>query len=224
MKERPILFKGEMVKAILEGRKTQTRRVITPQPDEEDYGLDTTCLWYAPTIIVKDMEEPGPEVFGFSSEERGWKCPYGAPGDRLWVREAFAKSPSGFIYKVNFDTSDGFGSSVVDLETGDIVPLVWKPSIFMPRSLSRITLEIVKVRVERLQEISRDDVKAEGIKQSQEDGYWLAPLAGVPDFPWRDAHMAYAALWNSINGAGAWEKNPWVWVIEFRKLTESSGS
>lgn len=201
MKDHPILFSGEMVRAILENRKTQTRRVVTPQPDEEDSGLDATCLWYAPTIIVKGMEEPGPEVFGFSSLERGWKCPYGAPGDRLWVRETW-----GYACGVHGKPPECDQSCIgYRADNDNIDEKNWRPSIFMPRWASRIVLEIVKVRVERLQVISHEDVIAEG----GPFGY-----SGSSD-------EDYFYVWDQINGKRGFYAytNPWVWVIEFRKVT-----
>ena len=191
MKEHPILFSSEMVRAILEGRKTQTRRIIPAKLQQ--------C--YSP--------EDEPEAF------IDW-CRYGHKGDHLWVREAFAKSPKAHIYKADFDTSDGFGSSVVDLNTGETCPLVWKPSIHMPRAVSRITLEIVDVRVERLLNISEQDAIAEGTTPS---------IVGA-EYEYLKYRTGYQNLWNSINekrGFG-WDVNPWVWVIEFKRLEPAYAS
>ena len=210
MNEKPILFSGPMVREILEGGKTQTRRVVKPQPDDEDYGLDTKCQWYAPTIVVNGMEEPGPEVFGFSSLERGWKCPYGAPGDRLWVRETWAHDDPD-CKDIRCGNRDHIWwkanetKIVADSFAGDAH---WRSSIHMPRWASRITLEIVNVRVERVQEIAGKDVAAEGV--AFPDATSIA-TTGVRWAPFRD-------LWDSINasrGCG-WNVNPWVWVIEFK--------
>jgi len=192
MKERQILFSGPMVRAILEGHKTQTRRAIKPQPTREN--VDTVTYMY---------------------------CHYGVPGDRLWVRETWAHdepncddihcgNPDHIWYRANETkiVADSFAGKAR-----------WHPSIHMERWASRINLEIVKVRVERLQDITKEDISAEGIKRTA-GGEWLAPLAGVPDYPWGYAHEAYAALWNDINdkrGYG-WDVNPWVWVIEFRRI------
>ena len=166
--EKPILFSGEMVRAILDGRKTQTRRVIKPGLIHElRDGEVVPCLW---------------------------ECPYGGPGDRLWVREAFQPLSGETLFKADFPPFA-------------IGP--WKPSIFMPRNLSRITLEVVSVRVERLQEISFDDMHAEGIVPQH--------IGGSHEL----LKQKYVRpLWDNLNaerGYG-WGKNPWVWVIEFRRL------
>lgn len=178
MSEHPILFSGEMVRAILEGRKTQTRRVITVPVSDAHAGRPHSPMvkhngdWYKP---------------------HEWS-PYGVPGDRLWVRETWAKP------YVNCDAvfrADYKGAGI----------LKWKPSIHMPRWASRITLDVVNVRVERVQDISEEDARAEGI----DDG-WLVR----EQFP--EARIAYRYLWDSINakrGYG-WATNPWVWVIEFK--------
>ncbi len=168
MSEKPILFSGEMIRAVLDGRKTQTRRVVKPQP---------VGLWAAP---------------GKS------RCPYGQPGGRLWVRETFypERSHRGPVsYRATWPRDD-------DPPDGG-----WKPSIFMPRWASRITLEIVSVRVEQVQDISEDDARAEGVDDGTGQTRPLHPY-------W------FRALWDSINskrGYG-WEKNPWVWVVAFRRV------
>lgn len=163
MKERPILFSGEMVRAVLEGRKTQTRRVVKHPP--VGYMLDDT------------------PVFG--------KCPYGQPGDRLWVKETFCKKLYGDV--VCRATCDGIAKD-------NMIGGCWKPSIFMRREYSRITLGIVGVRVERLQEISLNDAKAEGVETTDR----------------------YADLWVKINGAESWNANPFVWVIEFKDVSKEA--
>jgi hypothetical protein len=205
IKERPILFSGEMVRAILEGRKTQTRRLIKPQPDELEllYGPEL----YHPTKVDRNgMEYPGDEVFGIYSDDSGWPCPYGAVGDRLWVRETWQQ----YIEKADgqrhtISTPCKFLNQLLyaATEQGDHPPR-WRPSIHMPRWASRITLEITGVRVERLQKITKADVIAEGI-QGLEDVH-----AG-----W---HQPYADLWVKINGPDSWDANPWVWAIEFRRI------
>jgi hypothetical protein len=183
MKERPILFSAPMVRAILERRKTQTRRIMKPQP----YGF----LFQKP---VKSLG--GAEI----------KCPYGQTGDRLWVRETWGTDAP------NLDTcrrgveSDGlfYGPYyAADADWFDNHTVRMRPSIHMPRWASRITLEITNVRVERLQDISREDAIAEGTPP--------------PDaaYSMRDSYMM---LWESINGRGSWATNPWVWVIEFKRF------
>jgi hypothetical protein len=190
VKERPILFSAPMVCAILAGTKTQTRRVVKPR------GLP--CWSVQPADI--------PRILPF--------CPYGQPGDRLWVREAFGDCTKGAdimagmhydppLYRADADSygllgHDGLGP-VYEEE------IRWRPSIHMPRKFSRITLEVTDVRVERLQDISEADAKAEG----------CGPATAYPH-QYRDA---YAALWEQINGPGSWAANPWVWVVEFKRVT-----
>lgn len=198
VKERPILMNAEMVRAVLEDRKMQTRRVVKHQElieyDESDGSLihvhATDCPNYCDYACHR-------------------LCPYGQEGDRLWVRETFCEMverhrPPKFSYRA--DTSaDGEECRLDFVRCG--YPYRWKPSIHMPRWASRITLEITGVRVERLQEISEADAIAEGVSswaiENNLRGYWVT---------------AFSRLWESINGPGSWATNPWVWVIEFRRL------
>jgi len=185
MKERPILFSGALVRAILAGEKTQTRRVVKLTDSGRVKESGSARNWH--------LDDPN-AVFA---------CAYGKPGDRLWVRETFATQPVGvgFIYRSTnlnylFSSAEGRG---------------WKPSIFMPRAASRITLEITGVRVERLNSISEEDAMYEGA------GSLLAEheyLDGNPD----QYRRCFEMLWESINGPGSWYLNPWVWVVEFRRL------
>lgn len=222
-KERPILFSCEMVRAILDGRKTQTRRVVTDR------------------VLNKCMPSRHPS-FAFDAVTL---CPYGVPGDRLWVRETWKCSwwgegePERIAYKAGGKTQEiRYAESVSydlwsermaeggadDLEKAgwkvgedDIFrhedcnrvaanDLRWRPSIVMPRWASRITLEVTDVRVERLQDISEGDVWAEGAIESGEfeEGY--------------SAVGFFRELWESINGEGSWDANPWVWVIDFEEV------
>jgi hypothetical protein len=198
MKERPILFKAEMVRAILDGRKTQTRRLV-----KHVAMLGDSKGWCA----AAQAQEPGwVHIVG---DYRRF-CPHGQPGDRLWVKETFRLSTTNDcacyepcnckvgtpIYRADFNCSDDEGP--------------WKPSIFMPRWASRITLEIVNVRVERLNAITEEDAQAEGCEP--EDGCYTS------DFALHGYVPAYRTLWESINGIGSWAINPFVWVIEFKKL------
>ena len=194
MKEHPILFSTEMVIAILEGRKTQTRRVVKPQPDKHSghaYRVDTD-RYLTPSFLD---EIPDPACFFV-------ECPYGLPGDRLWVRETWANAPRGFIYKADFWPVP-WADSVIDIPTGQTIPLIWKPSIHMPRIASRILLEVVSVWVEQVQDISEGDIIAEGCPSDYLLGInWFRPL------------------WDSINekrGYG-WNINPYVWVVEFKRV------
>lgn len=200
MKERPILFSGAMVRAILAGRKIQTRRVVKEQD------------------LVEFCEETGEFIFAHSRECPnfcdyacgGLPCPYGKVGDRLWVRETWAPASS-------FDPSPETGAVYRADHYGVEVDWKWKPSIHMPRWASRIMLEITGVRVERLQEIGKDgrhasDVKAEGL--TEENWLHLAKFFHADDCP----AIAFSQLWESINGKGSWSLNPWVWVVEFKRV------
>jgi len=189
MKEKPILFNSEMVKAVLEGRKTMTRRVVKPQPPAWEW---TSVPEYAEARGLTTKLSNGKYV----------KCPYGAVGDQLWVRESFHYT---YGYPANHDPSIWY-SADGEPECGD-----WskgKPSIHMPRWASRIQLEVTGVRVERVQDISVEDCLAEGIPPH------VSGMNIVYDF--RD-------LWDSINGKPrkdgtdiSWKANPWVWVVEFK--------
>lgn len=204
-RERPILFSGGMVKAILAGHKTQTRRVMKPQPSEgwEPHSYGEVHKMLDGEFIFRN-EEPVVAGWGPSDEEgyEAYPCPFGQPGDRLWVRES---------YRVMYP----HGKAELQYKA-DFKPLKydeWKASIFMPRWASRLTLEVTGVRVERLQDISKADVIAEGL--TERDGYALADVhAG-----W---HEPFAQLWDSINGdkpGRAWADNPWCWAIEFKQVT-----
>lgn len=197
MRERPILFSGPMVRAILDGKKTMTRRVIKPQPEME---LDGEIL------------PDGTGGYGWEPVLPPWsKWPYQV-GDRLWVRETWQI----------IDGCDGPEDNPVyradgELSYTDDEPFRWRPSIFMPRWASRIALEITAVRVERLQEITEEDARAEGII----DGGCLNCGEHEPcgcNNPQPDARDSFVWLWDSINGKTCpWSSNPWVWVISFKK-------
>ena len=183
MTEKPILFSGEMVKAILNGRKTQTRRAIKPQPGDDytknskiSYDADGDCIWW---------RLPGPMVM------TGAKNKFGKIGDRLWVKETFQPVQlASEVTQWRYRATDKKG----------LAP--WKPSIFMPRKASRITLEITGIRVERLKDISNEDCFAEGLPADTTKG----------NRTW------YGDLWEEINGKGSWDENPWVWVVAFKKV------
>jgi hypothetical protein len=202
--ERPILFSGEMVRAILAGRKTQTRRVLKSQPREIRYpGMSSKYGPIWPMFFIEG--KPFENVH----------CPYGQPGDRLWVRETFRYFDDGDIfYKADFLQ---FGDDYIPVHADD-EPEEWKwqPSIFMPRKISRISLEITKVRIERVQEITDRDARAEGVTLNCSGDHISHDVA---------RHIEhYEDLWDSINekrGFG-WQKNPWVWVIEFSRANEAT--
>lgn len=211
MNERPILFSAPMVRAILEGRKTQTRRVCKvhagaePNPPHVD-----AALW----------------SFSAGPDHRQFRCPYGIAGDRLWVRETHAflwPDESGYTvdeatglerpwtarecnveYKA--DTNNPYpGDWPEDQAKGYDEAPKWKPSIHMPRHASRILLKVVNVRVQRLQDVTRGDCMAEG-----------CPFPNMADGP--SPRDWYTKLWGDINGKGSWERNPWVWVVEFKRV------
>jgi hypothetical protein len=203
MKERPIIFSGPMVRALLDGSKTQTRRVCRPQPTEFVGGPGVTLRdgSPAPLVPLDDSVEPyGREIV----------CPYGQPGDRLWVRESFCKiiGQSGGWIETDYQATYTHG-----FRLGDSLGLKkrWTPSIHMPRAASRITLEITSVRVERLQDISEADAQAEGVT---DDGSLVTDLDGKDR---GGTIAAYATLWEVINGVGSWDDNPWVWVVSFKR-------
>ena len=208
VKARPILFSGPMVQALLVGRKTQTRRPVNPQPPENPLAV-------------------GGKRWGLSEDSFffcGIRSPYGRPGDRLWVRETLAFTDGyGWRYK-----ADGTPLEVLAGDPCKGEAAAWCrrkyeavskvcPSIFMPRWASRITLEIESIAVERLQDLSEADARAEGVfgpPKSQ---------AGWRQYPYESCHLetakeSYATLVDSIHDRGYWESNPWVWVIGFKHL------
>lgn len=215
MAERPILFSGEMVRAILAGRKTQTRRVVKSQPPE---GVGRIFVdRFAPLVVDRyGLESPGPEHFGAydDSGEWGQRSPYGQPGDTLWVRETWTPLDSDSCIPIHIrtpflvpsETEVAYRADHLD-PSGDAGPLEWRPSIHMPRWASRITLRVTDVRVERVQDITPQDIEAEGVSLS-------APQA--PGFP--DYELNWRTLWDAINGKRegcAWADNPWVWAVSF---------
>ncbi|OWQ36532.1 hypothetical protein [Pseudomonas sp. DrBHI1] len=229
-KERPILFNGPMVRAILEGRKTVTRRAVKEwqQPRLQDDGS-----WFA---TAQRHPRWGFGVSGIDASTCAQElsdtgcCPYGRPGERLWVRETFADIGCRLTYRADLD--DGAHCAVKR----------WTPSLHMRRIDSRILLEITAVRVERLQDLSDDQAKAEGMvytdfgmqerpgkvsldggktfhpmKPRQAPG-WHAGDATHPDQCLDRARWAFANLWEKINGQYSWDANPWVWVVEFKRI------
>ncbi|EPX3567578.1 hypothetical protein KUU66_17855 [Pseudomonas aeruginosa] len=225
MKERPILFTGPMVRAILEGRKTVTRRVVKPQPDFPGSMVD-------PNTPFKTLD---------AGLHARITCPYGEPGDRLWVRETWhvgkphdKTAPADILAPL---LAEGRGITVLYTAGGwqsvgpagreepiypDDQPLPdWagkgRPSIHMPRWACRILLEITAVRVERLQDISEEQALAEGVRGEPCDH---ARQACADIGCWGDtAKGAFGFLWESLNGEGSWAENPWVWVVEFKRVT-----
>jgi hypothetical protein len=209
VRERPILFSGPMVRAIRAGLKTVTRRIVKPQlkhgPEHGEcrtYFVDEGCFdgwvdWDAAT-----------------KSGRAFSCPFGVPGDRLWVRETFAKATddytktmmSGFIYAADGDTPDPGPDDGPEKCRGN-----WTPSIFMPRVASRLTLEVHSVSVERLHEITEEDAEREGVENALSSG-------PADDGARVTIRNTFANLWNRINAKCLWSANPWVWRIEFRMV------
>lgn len=220
MKERPILFNAAMVRAIREGRKTVTRRPVKHQPDvpvtdaiarrEYPHGPATVDWYWRP----KHGHLNGMPAHGWD-----FQCPYGQVGDRLWVRETFMDlrgtgiehrpSPDSPLQRYVYGADVKVGSFAD--ETRKDYGLKWRPSIHMPRAACRLLLEITAVRIERLQQISRADIRAEGLQCPPE----LASDDVSPNYrDWYPA--AFRALWESTGGD--WEGNPWVWVVEFKQV------
>lgn len=217
MKERPILFSAPMVRALLDGTKTQTRRAIKPEwwrcLDPEDEDDRATAL------------------------ER---CPYGAPGDRLWVREAFAPYrmrgtgvPSGIAdadYACLKDGTQVWRSPpavfpcLSEYAPGAFDVVRWRPSIHMPRWASRITLELTEVRIQRLRGISEMDAIAEGVEDVSPDperwSRWrdYFPEREAPKGSFPTARQSFLSLWESINGTKSVAADPWVWALTFRRV------
>lgn len=217
MTERPIIFSGPMVRAILEGRKTQTRRVMKPQPSSECAPIEV-CT-YPPTKVDRHGEEyPGAPIFGATSEDgyEGWRSPFGQPGDTIWVRETFSMSPDGPVYRAS-ESDAGM------LEPGDSI--VWKPSIHMPRAIARLFLRVTAVRVERLQDISAEDVKAEGLPIHVVEHTFRKCYRDDDERAARRIEC-FRDLWDGLNATRGygWDSNPWVWVVSFDRLTSENGS
>ena len=276
MKARPILMSSPMIRALLDGRKMQTRRVVKPQPDIQ--RIVTRAEFCAQSLNPLSTFDCGGYVYVEQANGRvvGLGCPYGKPGDLLWVREAFwcQNDICDHEYCAGCDLGSmlSLGKEYASLQycatplhdklpeckyqqtvsswehepvhgywwlappddwTGDEVSRrdkgEWSflpsqyftkhPSIHMPRWASRLTLELTEVRVERLQDISNDDCFAEGIDPETDETYLIAEhhqLGGVSLRGGTPERCAYAALWESINGSGSWDANPWVWALSFR--------
>ena len=207
--ERPILFSGAMVRALLDGSKTQTRRVVKPQPvGVEKFAIeeDTSGNEFFFTLGAEDDRRTRP-ILGTVA------CPYGQPGDFLWVRESLFLSTETNRHHYS---ATGIALPGVDYEAEPPpaigLPARSIPSIHMPRWASRITLEITGVRVERLQDISESDALAEGVTDT--GAIILGRMAEDVTGPIAE----YAVLWESINGPGSWDANPWVWAVEFKRV------
>lgn len=214
MKERPILFSTPMVQAILAGNKKQTRLVVKSKskllPPAEVVNFHQVGKWFhfenTAETATTYFEDGKPELKTWT-----FTCPYGEPGDRLWVRETWRKvDPSECGCS---DLCPHASGGYAYLASSDDNEAKWKPSIHMPRVVSRILLEITKVRVERLNDISGDDAKAEGFKGN----IWNSPTARKCEKDYWAINW-FRALWETINGQLSWHKNPWVWVVEFKVI------
>lgn len=221
VKERPILFSGPMVRALLDGRKTQTRRVVKPMPKWAERF----------PICDPDNMAAGHQIWWWDGEfDRvgvSQDCPYGKPGDRLWVKETWR--PTTSLHPWDLDVTyraDGALRTIKDGEFGDRDWTMPKAAatgnvspLFMPRWALRLVLEITDVRVERLLDCSDADARAEGL-QWVTPGMWSVdrtlPIIGD------DPRRVYFELWDHINGAGAAEVNPWVWAVSFRVLDQEA--
>lgn len=189
MKEHPIIFSTPMVQAILEGRKSQTRRILKHQPI---------------TKVSKWVRENGDVMWYYGAEHTlncTVACPYGKPGDILWVRESFFDC-SAFKHAPLF--SEVEGNIIYKADTDFIGCHKWKPSIHMPRTAARIFLQIENIRVERLKYITEDGARKEGMTMAGSQHSFV--------------RAEFQTLWNKLNGKRApWKSNPWVWVIEFAR-------
>tara|TARA_R110002124_G_scaffold173690_5_gene341365 strand:+ start:24048 stop:24704 length:657 start_codon:yes stop_codon:yes gene_type:complete len=218
MTERPILFSGPMVRALLDGRKTQTRRIIKPQPD---WDLPEPCCsttvegWQGPIDRATWACNADP-----TADLR--RCPYGGPGDSLWVKETWRPRPAQQDWDLDVRyAADGEVRTIKDGEFGDRDWLMPKAArtgnvspLFMPRWASRLTLDITDIKAERLQDISEADALAEGTQEPS-----LRDLGGdLTQAAWSERHV-YSRLWKHINGPTSWDANPWVWAVTFTVRT-----
>lgn len=216
VKERPILMSGPMVRAILEGMKTQTRRVVKPQPPCDcEYGINgaeshAVCSWVKnPSVWVPPKA---------TSRDHRLPCPYGKPGDRLWVRETWGVydgdgMPYDYPHGIPLSLPDGFHVSYPADDADGVIREVfrWRPSIHMPRWASRILLEVVSVKVEKVQHATLGDICKEGLARNIYD--FKPVTAGL---------KVWENLWVEINGQKSWDENPYVWVVEFKVLKTDS--
>ena len=197
MIERGMIFNAEMVRAILDGRKTQTRRIVKLQPDEDGLAKVTNGPWV-------------------DTSERNYRCPFGDVGDRIWVRETWAEAgasaPNLKLYRANYP--EHLPSHYENVPPANEIR--WTPSIHMPRWASRILLETTDVRVERLNAMSERDAQAEGVGKLR-GGYWQHYQPGWTQHQ-LSARGSFVTLWKSIYGEESWNFNPWVWVIEFKRI------
>lgn len=220
MKERPILMHARSVNGILAGRKTQTRRIISKQPPA---GYDRHAWFDAPVYGWTYQDFPAEEWFTV-------KCPYGVVGDRLWVREEW-KARAVFDGLKPVDIGQRVGKDILYLADGTIanisgvresfVPGRYRQARYMPHWVSRLTLEITGIRVERLQDITEQDAKAEESYLNKCECFPKprTPIESMMKQTWCHQHGSeFKTLWDDTNGKSAWDRNDWVWVVDFRRL------
>lgn len=225
MKERPILMHARSIDGIQKDRKTQTRRIIRiPQVYLSGYGAELVKISEDRQGFLMEGWPKQDREFGNFGRCQRIKCPYGAVGDRLWIRERFLyrNNRQSVVFYAGMDPVEaaGFGAMYGG----------WKPSIHMPRWASRLTMENTRIRAERVQDISEEDAKAEGIRKEDlppdPDGFHPPgsygfvgnnnPLGKI----WPTAKEAFAELWDDTNGAGAWKRNDWCWVVDFKRIQQ----
>lgn len=223
MKELPILFSTNMVRAVLEGRKTQTRRIV--DTSKRGWDAQKMRLSFTQNITPDDCrfgnkavqtEIVGFHAFftgeGYEGHQIGVKCLYGQPGDVLWVRESFAKATIAGKEVYGYKSLEKYPSAIK-----------YKPSIHMPKDAARIWLQVDEIRIERLQDISDEDAIAEGIQKYGPFGEFKGsahPNGGAMKFrAYSKATTAFRDIWEEINGQESWQTNPWVWVIKFKVLS-----
>lgn len=211
MKERPILFSAPMVRALLAGTKTVTRRIVKPQPDTETNRVEWNAAEraFVPWRLGSSTPSSGHRT------GKPFACPYGVAGDRLWVRETHCRFsvgegmdrpvPECVAYRATCADDGAFDYVNTRGEVMGLKVTKWTPAIHMPRKHSRITLEVVSIRVERLHEITEEDAKREGVE----------PLLG-------ECRLGFEEIWKDINGLESWRANPFVWRVEFRRLADEA--
>ena len=229
VRERGILFSAPMVRALLAGTKTQTRRVVKWQgPKGFPHYFDRAFIDSPagePRLCVPYHHPDDLDMGDDGLQAHRHYPPHGQPGDRLWVRETWARDDEDGCMMYRADVGRCINADAWEQSRHEGAPRYrWRPAIHMPRWASRITLEITAVRVERLQDIGEADAIAEGIERAACEGYWKLYGREANGDADRSPRVAYRSLWESINGHGSWQQNPWVWVLEFRRIEASNGS
>ena len=228
IKERPLILKTEMVQAILEGRKTQTRSVVAPSLKNSDPQFE---LHQEEDGSWTPMHTFNEDLFDSKGVAHPIKCPLGSIGDRIWIRETWQgplvdydeaysmfKDPTPYNKVENCVYRADGGEYPEFTDSDDEVIQGWKSSSNMPRWASRITLEIVDIRVEQLNSISAEDITEEGVKTRGEAMWGCRWWLGAPEEAVNDARELFAKFWNETHRDNKWDDNPWVWVVEFKRL------